>query len=284
MDFIKDNDVHVGKYNRFKRKAEILNDPKCKFCPEPDCDSYLQLTSEDNNYVQCENNHKYCFKCLKPWHGKSKCKINDELDFQKWKQNKTIKRCPQCQFYTEKNEGCNHMTCAECRFQWCWLCEGVYFSGHYDFGKCKGQQFSKRDYLAEDEANNLVGDNSRGSRRERSCCYRFWCCRCCCLCCRICWADYIYSLFPYFFTMLLLWIFGSFALAFGMEGVFALEHFDIAGKQCIFVSLIIISVLLNLGYFVCYQILFTCLACLVGVPSLIYWPLPRRIAEFFEHI
>ena len=49
--------------------------------------------------------------------------------------------------YTEKNEGCNHMTCASCKYQWCWLCEGQYIYGHYDTGKCKGHQFTKTDNL-----------------------------------------------------------------------------------------------------------------------------------------
>ena len=46
----------------------------------------------------------------------------------------------------EKNEGCNHMTCVNCKYQWCWLCEGEYKYGHYDSGKCQGQQFAKADY------------------------------------------------------------------------------------------------------------------------------------------
>ena len=53
--------------------------------------------------------------------------------------------------YTEKNEGCNHMTCASCKYQWCWLCEGKYIYGHYDSGKCKGLQFIKADNMKEVE-------------------------------------------------------------------------------------------------------------------------------------
>ena len=45
--------------------------------------------------------------------------------------------------WTEKNEGCNHMTCAECKYQWCWLCNGKYSYGHYTSGKCNGLQFYK---------------------------------------------------------------------------------------------------------------------------------------------
>ena len=54
-----------------------------------------------------------------------------------------IKKCPNCRIWTEKNEGCNHMTCAECKFQWCWLCGEKYSLNHYREGKCNGLQFYK---------------------------------------------------------------------------------------------------------------------------------------------
>lgn len=36
---------------------------------------------------------------------------------------KTCKRCPNCRINIEKNEGCNHMTCSQCHFQFCWFCK-----------------------------------------------------------------------------------------------------------------------------------------------------------------
>ena len=60
---------------------------------------------------------------------------------------KRVKRCPRYKIYTEKNEGCNHMTCVNCRYQWCWLCEGEYKYNHYEKGECRGLQFFKGDKL-----------------------------------------------------------------------------------------------------------------------------------------
>ena len=133
----------ISKYNKFKLRANLYNDPNVKFCPIKDCDSYARKEG-NNKYVTCQEGHKFCFECFKPWHGKKKCQDEIDKDFKKWKKNKVIKRCPKCKMWTEKNLGCNHMTCAECKYQWCWLCEGKYSEGHFEIGgPCAGLQFSQ---------------------------------------------------------------------------------------------------------------------------------------------
>ena len=143
------NDL-IEKYNKFKKRAEIINDKNKKQCPHPNCESFLQK-SEESKYVKCENGHKYCYECLKAPHGDKSCDYKIEKQFAKWTKGKRVKRCPRCKMYTEKNEGCNHMTCVSCKYQWCWLCEGKYAYGHYDSGKCKGHQFTRADNLKQIE-------------------------------------------------------------------------------------------------------------------------------------
>ena len=147
---ISENQNLMEKYKKFKKRAEIIKDKNKKLCPKPDCDSFLQKSNK-SKYVTCENGHTYCFECLKPPHGNKSCNLNLENEFIRWTKDKRVKRCPRCKMYTEKNEGCNHMTCANCKYQWCWLCEGKYTYGHYDAGRCKGQQFTKADNIKDIE-------------------------------------------------------------------------------------------------------------------------------------
>ena len=134
----------INKYNKFKKRNELYGDPNVKFCPIPDCDSYVRRSNEKEKYVTCENGHNFCFICNKNWHGKKLCSEQIDKDFKKWKKDKIVKRCPKCRMWTEKNHGCNHMTCAECKHQWCWLCMRDYQPGHYDLGGgCFNLQFSE---------------------------------------------------------------------------------------------------------------------------------------------
>jgi hypothetical protein len=132
-----------NKYKKFKLRDKLYQDPNVKFCPTKDCESYARRKDEKEKYVTCQEGHKFCFVCLKPWHGSKNCQDEIDVDFKKWKKNKIVKKCPKCKMWTEKNLGCNHMTCAECKYQWCWLCGGKYTEGHFQIGgSCSGLQFS----------------------------------------------------------------------------------------------------------------------------------------------
>ena len=145
------------KYIKFKNRYEIIKDKNKKLCPHVGCDSFLQK-SDKTKYVECENGHKYCFECLAPPHENKKCKNKNEKKFLKWTKGKRVKRCPNCQMYVERNEGCNHMTCAYCDYQWCWICEQQYDPEHFINGPCAGHANTKADSLQEiEELENVFG-------------------------------------------------------------------------------------------------------------------------------
>ena len=144
----KDKDL-IKRYKRYKLELLIINDPNKKLCPYPDCDSYLELKNIKEKDVTCLNNHKYCFICLKKPHGNLACDKKDiDKSMLEFAKNNFVKKCPNCGIITEKNNGCNHITCSKCGYQWCWLCNQEYSIDHFNQGKCRGFQFfqPKNDY------------------------------------------------------------------------------------------------------------------------------------------
>ena len=138
------NDIALlEKYKKLFRRKQLAASPNIQLCPYPDCESYAE--KGENKFVICkENNHKFCFNCLRDWHENKNCEMELNKSFEKWKDPYKVKRCPKCKYFIEKIEGCNHITCSNCKYQWCWLCQQEYRKGHYDFkGNCFALQFSK---------------------------------------------------------------------------------------------------------------------------------------------
>ena len=135
------NDTNLlEKYVILEKRRQLMLDPDIQLCPYPDCESYAKKV-KNNNYVCCiEKKHKFCFNCLKDWHGKKKCDDSVDESFKKWRDSYKVKRCPKCKIFIEKNEGCNHITCKNCNYEFCWLCMSKYSSNHFDFGRCAGLQ------------------------------------------------------------------------------------------------------------------------------------------------
>ena len=95
-----------------------------------------------------------------------------------------MKKCPKCGIIIEKNKGCNHITCIQCGYQWCWLCNQQYTYGHFSIGKCKGFQFfqPKNDYeikllmegkiyynnLSNSQRQNIEFDNNPGIHQRNN--------------------------------------------------------------------------------------------------------------------
>ena len=145
LNHIKEDQTLVDKYKKFKTRIDIIKDVNKNPCPHPDCESYLEK-SKESKYVKCKNGHEYCFDCLKPPHGKKSC-LSLDSKFFIWQKKKNAKKCPKCKIFIEKNEGCNHITCINCQYQWCWLCEGEYNYDHFSSGKCHGHQFTRADNI-----------------------------------------------------------------------------------------------------------------------------------------
>ena len=133
----------LDKYKKLQEKRQLMLNPNIQLCPFPDCDSYA-IKEGNNKYVSCiKYNHKFCFNCLKDWHGEEKCDNLLDKSFEEWSNSSKVKRCPKCKYFIEKNKGCNHITCLNCRYQFCWLCMDKYTRNHFIYGRCSGLQFTE---------------------------------------------------------------------------------------------------------------------------------------------
>ena len=108
---------------------------------------------EDLDYNNCRSTrqppkaHRFCFSCLEPVHWPLKCermkewkeRITEEIgeidtpngDFNELAQNMWLKAntrpCPHCKAPIEKNDGCNHVVCKSCSFEFCWVCMKAWY-------------------------------------------------------------------------------------------------------------------------------------------------------------
>lgn len=118
-----------------------FNLKKCEnflFCPKVNCGTGFTIPAvccptADNlktfemDCIKCET--KFCAGCNGPYHPEKTCleKYKDQLK-ERWGEDVAFvdvaKQCPYCLVWIEKNGGCDHMTCENCRGEFCWLCFG----------------------------------------------------------------------------------------------------------------------------------------------------------------
>ena len=137
------------KYLNLLVIAIVRNNPDYRWCPIPICSRAVKIDPSAPS-VTCPNcGFTFCHNCSLPAHGASPCQFiltETQKEVAKWcleVGSSAVKACPSCNMLTEKNDGCNHMTCRSCQGQWCWLCRCTYGPSHYGPGmRCEGLQFA----------------------------------------------------------------------------------------------------------------------------------------------
>ncbi|KAF3707459.1 Ankyrin repeat and IBR domain-containing protein 1 [Channa argus] len=144
------------RYLQFDIKAFVENNPAIRWCPAARCERAVRLTRPgpgDNDphsfpllpspAVDCGKGHLFCWECLGEGHEPCDCQM-----WKNWLQKVTemkpeelagvseayedaanclwlltnSKPCANCKSPIQKNEGCNHMQCAKCKYDFCWIC------------------------------------------------------------------------------------------------------------------------------------------------------------------
>ncbi|CAD6244757.1 GSCOCG00013458001-RA-CDS [Cotesia congregata] len=128
MALIRDSKVR-SKYQCLITQSFVECNRLLKWCPAPDCNRAVKVQEVEFEPVKCSCGHRFCFKCSETWHAPILCEY-----LRKWIKKTAedsatshwiginAKECPQCLMAIEKNGGCNHMTCRNCKCEFCWIC------------------------------------------------------------------------------------------------------------------------------------------------------------------
>ncbi len=132
----KDSPI-LQKFLSYQLRSFVESNPLTRWCPGRGCDriacalSAAAMESEGSvaHCLECTTN--FCLVCGEEPHAPTSCKAlakwmekcRNESETANWILANT-KSCPKCSSRIEKNQGCNHMTCQRCRFEFCWICMG----------------------------------------------------------------------------------------------------------------------------------------------------------------
>ncbi|KAH4191042.1 hypothetical protein HBI23_230570 [Parastagonospora nodorum] len=127
------------RYQELSARSVLNNDPEFQNCLRPGCSSGQFHNSDSDGNIFCchECGFLVCTTHNEPFHTGETCKEYDcrtksirkvEDDASIRKIERTAKKCPgnACGIWIQKNQGCDHMTCRQCRFQFCWVCLAPY--------------------------------------------------------------------------------------------------------------------------------------------------------------
>lgn len=127
---IQDDNVRA-KYLYLITDSFVVSNKLLKWCTAPkSCANAIRVRSTDSTQtVQCKCGYRFCFDCGDDAHAPAVChqlrnwrrRSAEDAKSMNWIAS-NAKQCPACSSPIEKNGGCNNMSCARCRYSFCWLC------------------------------------------------------------------------------------------------------------------------------------------------------------------
>ncbi|KAM4580578.1 E3 ubiquitin-protein ligase RNF144B [Odontesthes bonariensis] len=139
-------------YQRLKFEREVKLDPSKAWCPVLGCQAVCSMQPSTEGRpaaVPCLTCHTvFCSSCRGPWQDAHTCPehqlmISPSPSHESSDTDMSIKQCPMCGIYIERNQGCAQMLCKSCKHTFCWYClqnlDGDIFLRHYDKGPCRNK-------------------------------------------------------------------------------------------------------------------------------------------------
>ncbi|KAM7175000.1 E3 ubiquitin-protein ligase RNF19A isoform 2-T6 [Macrochelys suwanniensis] len=151
---ILNDGILMEKYEEFMLRRWLVADPDCRWCPAPDCGyAVIAFGCASCPKLTCGREGcgtEFCYHCKQIWHPNQTCDAarqerahslrlrtirSSSISYsqESGAAADDIKPCPRCAAYIIKmNDGsCNHMTCAVCGCEFCWLCMKEISDLHY---------------------------------------------------------------------------------------------------------------------------------------------------------
>jgi len=138
--------------------------PNLRFCPGPNCNIVIKAEEAVSKQVVClACKTSFCFKCGNSYHAPTDCetirrwltKCADDSETANYISAHT-KDCPRCNICIEKNGGCNHMQCYNCKHDFCWMCLGDWRNHGSEYYECSRYK----------ENPNIANESAHAQARE----------------------------------------------------------------------------------------------------------------------
>lgn len=108
------------KYDSALLNDTFINDKECIFCPVPNCGNPIYGEEKYPKIICRKCDKKICYNCkTEGWH-EGKCEIKQDEGVKEWMKKKGAKPCPNCSVPIEKNKGCDHVYCINCKHHFYW--------------------------------------------------------------------------------------------------------------------------------------------------------------------
>ena len=158
----------------FKWRSWVDDNPRVKWCTGAGCEVAVLCHGDRGEGpvdVHCGCGASFCWSCQEDAHRPVDCetvkkwlvKNSAESENMNWILANT-KPCPACKRPIEKNLGCMHMVCSQCKFEFCWMCCGKW-SEH---GERTGGYYACNKYSQSREKEGASEEEKRRAAAKQS--------------------------------------------------------------------------------------------------------------------
>eukprot|EP00095_Tigriopus_kingsejongensis_P002299 maker-scaffold1442_size41114-snap-gene-0.20 protein:Tk02299 transcript:maker-scaffold1442_size41114-snap-gene-0.20-mRNA-1 annotation:"GH21451" len=134
----------LAKYHDAVFHENVRSHAQLRFCPGLNCTMVFRCVKPQNKRCICSLCQAVCcFTCGSTYHAPTNCetikrwltKCADDSETANYISAHT-KDCPKCNICIEKNGGCNHMQCYNCKHDFCWMCLGDWRNHGSEYYEC----------------------------------------------------------------------------------------------------------------------------------------------------